>query len=287
MGTIAFFRQPFPLMRNRWSPVILVSAFVAFFMIIYQPFGLRNVEMCCKMLFLAGYGLVTFLVLLFNLFILPVAVKGLLREEKWTVGKEILWILWIVLTISAGNYFYTSFWIEIPGSGVKSFLLFVFFTFAVSVIPVTLVVGLSYYLLLHRYVETSANMNRIITEQRQQAQRTGRQVTLVSSDGKKRLSANTMEISCLESSGNYVIVHLTGKEERSVILRSTLRAMERQLAACRVMFRCHRAFIVNLLHVVHVRGNSQGYRVRVRGRREEVPVSRNHSRSFREHLSSL
>ena len=50
--------------------------------------------------------------------------------------------------------------------------------------------------------------------------------------------------------------------------------------------RCHRAFLVNLHQVVKVDGNSQGYRLRLEGCTEEVPVSRGYAKCVKALIES-
>ena len=50
------------------------------------------------------------------------------------------------------------------------------------------------------------------------------------------------------------------------------------------LFRCHRAFIINLDKVTHVEGNAQGYKLRIQDYEELIPVSRNLSAEFSDRL---
>lgn len=282
---LRFFRQPFPLMESTWIPMTMIALFVSLFMIVYQPFGLREVEMSHKILFLGGYGLVTFLVLLMNLVLLPLVIPGLLDGRRWTIGKEILWILWIILTISIGNYFYTYFFIRFPWVGLKGFAVYLFFTASVSLFPVAGSVILSYHLMLRRYLGSSQEINKVLQKMQQQPDPGGQSVTLRDHKGRKILTVAAGEICCIISEGNYVNIFLDRREKRHVILRNTLREIEKQVRNVPFLFRCHRAFIVNLNKIVKVKGNSQGYRLVVEGCEEEIPVSRSLSRVFRERFA--
>ena len=60
-----------------------------------------------------------------------------------------------------------------------------------------------------------------------------------------------------------------------------LKQAEEAVAACSFIVRCHRAFLVNIRTVVKVDGNSQGYRLRLEGCTEEVPVSRGYAKEIK------
>ena len=87
MNLFDYARKPYPLNLNRWATILIISLFISFFLIIFQPFGLQNMKSEWKLLLIAGYGLVTFTVLILDTFIIPLIIPGFFNEEKWTVSK--------------------------------------------------------------------------------------------------------------------------------------------------------------------------------------------------------
>lgn len=73
---------------------------------------------------------------------------------------------------------------------------------------------------------------------------------------------------------------LKGESTRKM-LRATMKQAEEAVAACPFIIRCHRAFLVNARKVVKVDGNSQGYRLRLEGDGEEIPVSRAYAKEVK------
>ena len=63
--------------------------------------------------------------------------------------------------------------------------------------------------------------------------------------------------------------------------------MEDALVDNDIFFRCHRAYIINLDKVEQVEGNAQGYKLKVRGTEERVPVSRSLNKEFSDRLLSV
>jgi len=79
--------QRYPLEENKWKIIIPISLFVAFFIIIFQPFGLDEWPSDYKYLFFSGYGLVTFIILVINLWILPALFPKSFCEEDIPVAR--------------------------------------------------------------------------------------------------------------------------------------------------------------------------------------------------------
>ena len=112
--------------------------------------------------------------------------------------------------------------------------------------------------------------------------------TLVFSGGtRETLELDARSFLYAESEGNYVRLHyLSPKDNRPVskLLRLTMKQAEASVASAPFIVRCHRAFLVNLHQVAKVDGNSQGYRLRLEGCAEEVPVSRGYAKEIKERL---
>ena len=61
-----YLKQPYPSHFNKWRLIVSISLFIGLFILIFQPFGLSRVNGTYKFVFLLGYGLVTFFVLVVN-----------------------------------------------------------------------------------------------------------------------------------------------------------------------------------------------------------------------------
>jgi len=93
------------------------------------------------------------------------------------------------------------------------------------------------------------------------------------------------DLHLVTSASNYIkVFHLQKEQLVYSIIRSTLKKAEETLLEHPNFFKCHRAYIINLDKVVHVEGNAQGYKVRVAGHEELVPVSRNLNGEFSDKL---
>lgn len=279
-------RNPYPLNLNRWSTIILISLFVGFFLAVFQPFGLHNVQADHKTALLAGYGLVTFAVLLLNMILLPAVVPGLLNEDSWTVWKQIIWLCWIVITIAAANYLYSVAFDIFPRAGVRGLMAFLGFTLAVALIPIAGVTLISQNVYLRRNRKNSLEINAMIGRKMSGTPHSGANVSLISESRKPGLTLDIDDLIFVESVGNYVNIHyLEEGTPGNKMIRSALKKMESQLTLYGNLFRCHRAFIINLNHVERVKGNSQGYSLIMKHADREIPVARSYTKSFREAMN--
>ncbi len=254
-------------------------------MIIFQPFGLAAYSASDKYLLLAGYGLVTFLILLFDLFLIPALFPAFFNDENWVVWKELLILLWILFTIGLANLSYTTIFFSIQFS-LTSIITIQLYTLAIGIIPITTmtIVKQNY---LHRKHRLSADLLSSHIHPRKTESETGSLVKLISDNGKDEISLSVDDLSAIDSEGNYITLYYTQDEKpQSILLRNTLSYAEEIVSSFPSIYKCHRSFLVNLDRVTKVNGNSQGYRLVVSGVPDEIPVSRSNTTRLKELLSS-
>jgi hypothetical protein len=200
------------------------------------------------------------------------------KYEGWTVSKELLSIILILITIGLSAYF-LGFLMEDPASrwNLPTFLDSFARSVLIGVIPV-----LFPSLLNIRYAFTPELFQEYRTERQENLNEASGKLILIRSKAKKEeLSFYPAEFIYAESEGNYVVFHLI-KQNRSfqVIIRNSMSEIEQQLAVVPYFMRIHRAFIVNLKKVGSRSGNSLGYRLKLEGSDNIIPVSRQNTREF-------
>ena len=113
-------------------------------------------------------------------------------------------------------------------------------------------------------------------------------LSLLSDNEKDRLDIELSQLLYIESNGNYIEVYYTKDQaQKSILLRSTLKRTEAQLEPHPSVVKCHRAFLINVDKIIHVKGNSQGLRLILKHTDTEIPVSRNFSKSLKDKLNSM
>jgi len=190
--------------------------------------------------------------------------EKILDEEKWTLIKEIAWVSFNFLCIAIANTFLGVI-LKVNSFSWAAVLNFIGITTAVGLPPLVIVILLRQNRLLKANLEQANAMTRDI-------QRTGGPTD--QEDKKTFLYA--------ESQKNYVVLYfLQGTEIKEEQQRKTMTALTQEFEDQSHHFRCHRAFLVNLTMIESVDGNAQGYRLRLNGVRDEIPVSRSYLKAFR------
>jgi len=274
-----YLHQPYPLYEKRWNIIVAISLFISFFMLFFQPFGLSAFESEYRLYFEIGYGVVTFLVLLIDLFVFPFLFKKMFKFRQWTVLKQIIWQVWILVSIGIVNFLYSSFFLSFTNN-LKAFFYFQLYTLVVGIMPVVVVTVINQNRLLAENLKIANDYNKGFTTKTDNAP-DNEKVCLVAENSKDRLEVNSSDLIYITSTGNYIQAFYQKENDlKSIVLRNTLKQTEDQLRENHSMIKCHRAFLVNKNKIVRVKGNSQGLRLVLEGTDEEIPVSRNLSKSL-------
>jgi len=285
---LAFLNKPYPhsydLKRN-FLICFCIGAFVALFLIVFQPFNISLWQTPHKKWKLAGYGLVSFFIPVFiNLILRVLPLKE--REDNWKVWKEILNVILAVLCIAVGNLLYSGF-IGIGSITFKNYVNFIFITFAIGIFPIGISVIAKYNRFLKLSLRTATEINTILDEKPRPAPTPSSNLVLLAENEKDKLELEPQDLLYIESADNYSMVHYLVKGSLTkVLVRGSLKRMEQQCAAFPEIMRCHRAFIVNTQNVTHIEGNAAGYKLSIKNTEVAVPVSRNYGVSVTEKLKA-
>jgi hypothetical protein len=276
-------KQPYPFeteVTKSLKANAALGIFVALFLLVFQPFQINLWETEYKVLKIAGYGMVTFLVptLLF------LGLKFFLSLEKieksWTVGKEILFLTLYILGIAVGNTFFSAY-LGIVKISPKVFLGFVPIVVCVGIFPVTARVLIYYQWYKEKNKKGAlileSEMKVYNTEELQSYKPITNEILFLAENEKDAITLPSENIIYLESLDNYSkIVFINQKNEiQHVVLRGSLKRFESQISTT-FLQRCHRSFIANLHRVDKVTGNAQGYKLIFKKENLEIPVSRNY-----------
>lgn len=228
-----------------------------------------------------GYGLVTFLILVIDLYFLPILFPMAFKESTWTVWKEILILLWILFSIGLGNLLYTNILLSYPLS-FTSILIFQIDTLVIGIIPITtLTIVKQNYLNRKNRLSAEDLSSHLPPHKPFQSQH---EIILLSSEnGKEKIEVAIRDLIAISSDGNYITVYYQANgNPASILLRNTLQYAETKLVANTPFFKCHRSYLINTSHIIKVKGNSQGYRLVLQNLDEEIPVSRSNSSAMKQ-----
>jgi len=294
----AVLKSPYPFEPSVF-PLLLYGLgsglFIWLFFVLLEPLGFSLLPVAPRRALFLGYGLVTFLGITLNGLLLPRLAPPLFREEKWTLGRQILWMGWVTLTIGVGSYLLSGAVCShyaIPGQWVRLQTI-VLDTFIIAVIPITVISLANSARLLKRNARVVQEANRRLErlpgmEPPAKETEAPGQVEIVAANNRDSLRVALADLLYIQAEENYVRVHARGNKAAPPLLRTSLARVERQLRPVHPrLFRCHRAFIVNTAQIARVAGNAQGLKLALKDAPAIVPVSRRFVGEFRRVIQDL
>ncbi|MDZ7900348.1 MAG: hypothetical protein U5N85_20275 [Arcicella sp.] len=146
-------QQPYPHSDSDKRKILLslgTGFFIGLFLIYFQPFDIYKFNSPHKILILSGYGVITAATMLLLYFVPPKTFPNYFKEQNWTVGREILFVMLNVTLIAFFNVIYSH--VVFP-LAAKIFSLFsmVGYTFILGIFPSTGIVISNYIYYLKQY----------------------------------------------------------------------------------------------------------------------------------------
>lgn len=277
--------QPFPGYPSSGSILrfTFLAGFVVFLVLsLFKPFHIDTPQNHFAIWQAAVYGMGTFAAASLNAYLLPVLFRKFFREESWNVGKELVMMLWQITSISFVNLAITHL---LYGSDftLSNIIKFLGITAAVGIFPVTLIILLKQQILFRKYAAGAAvleehlhNKNIVAKPAETQPVQAPAMLTLTGDNQSEWLQLPITDVRFINAADNYIKVnYLEAGKPAQKVMRSTLKKTQAMLEAFPQLFRCHRAYIVNLAAVSHISGNAQGFTLHLCDTQEQIPVSRN------------
>lgn len=267
-------REPYPSVISPWKVVVVPAVIIFLVLYLLQPFGIARIG-SGKLWVTLGSACISAGVSSLFVWVLPWMFPRYYEERAWTLGKEVLGTLALLLCITVCVWFYVS-WLCGVMPGVRLFFTVLLWVLILGAFPTVLFAMWNRNIRLARNLREATELNLRLSKKQEAEEMPS--ATLVFSGGTKdTLVMDARSFLYAESEGNYVRLHyLSPKDNRPVsrLLRLTMKQAEAAVASAPFIVRCHRAFLVNLHQVTKMDGNSQGYRLRLEECAEEVPVSR-------------
>ncbi|SEQ41191.1 LytTR family DNA-binding domain-containing protein [Neolewinella agarilytica] len=272
-------KRPFPdrdFDRSSILGMFWVGLFVFAVLFFLQPYGMHaegNFFLTCL-----GYGLVTFLVGSAYLFVTSEVLGWKKFGDGWTLGKWVLDCGLLLAFISVGNFIFYNF--TVNWTAFDPLIL------ATITVP-TVIIGLFPIAFSGMAIQLRAEReNQRVAGEVQLARLEGGKTFVPSrlvSLAEGGVMIDPANLLFCESRQNYVrCVFLKEGVVAEETILGTLSGLEEKIGE--PLSRCHRSYLVNLLHVRQARGNAQGLKLELVGTTEEVPVSRAYVGVIRERV---
>lgn len=281
-----WFLKPYPAITSVKQKILLslvLGKIVFLFLYIFRPFDIGQLDNN-PLHYTLGFGLITFLITIFSVFLSPILFPKFHNPNIWTIGKASFFFLVILLFISIANWYYNLQVARPKGVLESSLLYYVFLTILVGFFP------LLFYVFIN---ERKANKQRNSVAQKLSNTKKETQIistedniadttiTLVADNKKDNFTFDLKDLMYISSEGNYAsIFYIQNDSIKEELLRNSLNNVEYQLVAYKSVVRCHKSFLVNAQQVLKMQGNARGYFLQLPNLNFLIPVSRTFPKEF-------
>jgi DNA-binding LytR/AlgR family response regulator len=284
---LSYLSKPYPsIIEDGYRKSVIINitvALVVFFILyVFKPtlfFDMKVSYSFSDSLLFSG---ITFCVAYFYTNILTRVLPRTFDTKTWTVGKEILMMFVILLSISIVNFFVgQAMFYPNTSFDITAFLEVIIATFVIGVIPMIVVVAFYLYYNQKNIQEKATSINESIQPKLLQESKTYQ----LNGTGKyEQLQLQGNHLLFIESIGNYCDIYYWQDEQLTkTTFRATLLALNEELPMNQFL-KTHRSFLVNLNKVTQVSGNAQGYQLTLKDYEDRtIPVSRSNIQKFDEY----
>lgn len=248
-----------------------ISLGIYLFILFFQPFGNVRPDINEKLLYNAGLAGITYFIMWIFRIVIPYLFHGFSHFEKWNITSEKMIYALIWLFNSLAFIFYIR-WV-----GPLRMSMYLIFKIAlVSLAPVVILVTLdtrkSTNKLLHTLIEKNKKITSLLTASEEQ----NTPFEVFTSENKSEIiKLRIDDLVLIKSADNYIEILYKDNEKLQLrLIRNTLKNIEAQLKKYSEFIRCHRTYIINKKFVLDFTRGYTGYRLRLTGYNEQIPVSR-------------
>jgi hypothetical protein len=272
-----------PLREELWR-LLWTSFGVFLFILFFQPFPLLNLSENDRLLFVTGFGGITFFLACLVLIIIPLIWAKWFKISEWETGPPAFLVV-ILLGITSTAF---AFYIRFVGSTHLTFYI-MFKVVLVCLIPIIILIILYKNKSLERRIEILLEQTRNFNYVLKEFEKTKEDVEIeVYSENKSdKLILKYRNIVFVKSADNYIeIFYLENNLLEKKILRGTLKNVEIQLSGIKSFVRCHRASIVNINFAEQLTRGYNGYNLKMSYFEEKIAVSRQYLQQIKEAISA-
>jgi hypothetical protein len=272
---MTWFNRPYPLLESTQNKLFVIlgfGLFIPIFLYVYQPFGIADVVESYKVWYVSGIGLHISFVLALNYFLVPKLFPKFFNPERWTIWKEILYILSSFFLATCSNYIYNGT-VGRDISPYRSFPEFLGITVAVGIFPVMIMVFWMERNLSSRNTLKANEYSKLLPKRKKKTQ----QFLTIASESTKTtdLQIALQDFIFATSDNNYstIFFEQDGELQRK-LLRLSFKSLENQMREHSQIIRCHKSYIVNRERIQQIKGNARSLMLQVDLYEEMIPVSR-------------
>ncbi len=224
------------------------------------------------LIFSLSTGLATFI----GLVLFPLLFKRYYIPSGWTIGKNIVHSIGIIMLVLIVNFLLHNFFV----ADLYSLKKFTFLNWSYRFIILSLfpIIMINYFLEVYlrtRNESFSKRAKEVIDQKRDLIQDEVEFVIRPETKGIAEVKLTSFNFLFAKSLGNYTqLYYMNGTHLEKTLIRLSLKKLSEQLNEDNLFIRCHRFFIVNKSKIIDVKGNSRAINLILEGFNEKIPVSR-------------
>jgi len=272
------FNKPYPFnedLKHNSKIIFFISVGVPLFLLLLQPFDISLLPKRDKYYLAIGFGVITFLSLSLYLLFIPSLFPKKFTSLKWNVKKEIFWNLWILFTILTGYFFYAK------TLGVLKFdFNMVIKLILTAVIPISALIIINQNRMLRTHLRRADEINKKLKDSKLRQEEI---INFISDYQKDSLAIKVSLLLFIRSANNYIEVFWKdGDSVKNQMVRCSMAYAEDLLKEYKFIVKCHRSYIVNIIHIDRFEGNLQGYKLFFENIDFPIPVSKSFASKLQE-----
>lgn len=270
--------------KDELSRLFFISIGVFLFVLFFQPFPLEQLDYNNRLLFVTGFGAITFLSACVTLIFLPLWIPKRFNTSEWESGPPIILNIFLLIVTTTEFAFYIRYVGKTPLS-----LYIMFKTVLVCLLPVIILIILYRNKSLAHFIGILQEQNNFYFSKLRDYEENGgeEEIDILSDNKSDNLTLKYKNIVLVKSADNYIeMYYLENDLVEKKLIRNTLKNIESQLANQRNLIRCHRTSIVNVVYVDKMERNYNGYSLKMSRLKEKIPVSRQYILQVKEAISA-
>ncbi len=284
-------QKPFPFVKSYKQALIislLIGVFVTLFLYIFKPFGI--VDKPSHIIYLMGYGVISFGVVYFSLQVFPFLNPDWFNPNTWSILKNIVLMSFILLAISFFNWLYALYiYITLGAIDVhfkdvpKGLIENIGMTFSVGIFPILMM----NYIVEKQLFTQNVKLAKVVENTIDDTSSISTNCTSfkIPIDGGESIIISSQNLILVKAEGgNYATVFwLENDELKKQLWRITLKNLLSKIQSDQNILQCHKSYLINRSYIIKVTGNARTLALRLEALDFEIPVSRNFPRELVEH----
>lgn len=270
--------------RSLWKFTLIIFLLAFLFNYFFAPFNVNPAEHRMDYFWISVIHSATPVLVLILMY--PFIYFSPSLEEKWTIGKDILFLSLFLLLIGIVQFLIRDLIYDNPNNWSWGYFREeIGNTFLVGILLVGIIVSVNFNLLNARYIKEAQ-----ILEHSRMARSIKKENLVIPIETQVKMDRFNLEVERFlyaKADGNYIILHLLQDNAVTKVLkRISIKEFEKQLRSVEEIIRTHRSYVVNLSYLKYVKGNAQGYQLSLKECDREIPVSRNMIPAFEASLKN-